>query len=960
MANKFEPYVGPRPFDPEDKSRFFGREHEANELLSLIIAHPVVILYAPSGAGKTSLLNAKVIPLLEEKNSQVFGSARIGGELPQGVADEDVENIFVFNSLMSLQGKLQNSQSLVKMSFMEFMKAQSRDMGDDPRSRRAVIFDQFEEIFSTHPERWKDREGFFNSIGDSLEHDPGLRVIFSIREEYIAHMEPFAPTLPERLRTRFRLERLREEAALLAVTGPLEGTGYSFAPGAAEKLVRGLLQVPIKSATGTVDVLGEFVEPVQLQVVCKNMWRSLPPSIRVIDERYIKNYGDVDKALVSYFDECIEKAVGQGDIREGVLRRWFGQKLITPDRTRGTVYRDTYTTGGLKNEVVAILEHLHLVRPELRGGAPWYELTHDRFIGPIIKSNEDWLNKKEEGKLVSQRLEKRTEDWTNAPEDRRAEYLLPEGELLEATEWLKSPDAEELGVSDSLSKFVQTSEIVIERKHAETQVLIAKKLRQQRNILAIAIGVALTAIVCAIILNSLKNRAETWVISSSSANGRMAKYLSNKPGSEFDALLFGLAALDVEKNDVPPPEAIDGVRVAVTAVGNYTWLRGMPTSINHAIFSVNGEYALGYGQYEVGVWESSTGKRLCCDSLLKPSEEILDSADITPDGRLLINIIRIVRTDDYRIEIRDIQENKSVYDYEWSGVVQAEVLDDHKHILLYSFTEKSFIIDAETTQKFEVNVNDQNTEKVLVSPEGAHLIALGTKGDLKVWDLSSGKLIKSLRPPAQKDAFFSPKLYLSAEKKRLILLADYEKSRTHFAYHIFIWSLGDYKLIKDVAPDSDKEFLRDKITESALSFDEKRLIILNKGPNNFVGVSIRDVETGDQLETQQSSIRNEDFWFDGVRITATDDEKHQLKAWDFATGKEVILLNNISGSLTAVDSSPNGQALISINNTTLCIRDVRKEPLNVENDSVAQLKSRACEQLHYQAEFVRVKAICGQ
>jgi len=77
MDNRFEPYVGPRPFERTDQSIFFGRNREANDLLSLIIAHPVVLLYAQSGAGKTSLLNAKLIPMLEEKRFEVLPIARV-------------------------------------------------------------------------------------------------------------------------------------------------------------------------------------------------------------------------------------------------------------------------------------------------------------------------------------------------------------------------------------------------------------------------------------------------------------------------------------------------------------------------------------------------------------------------------------------------------------------------------------------------------------------------------------------------------------------------------------------------------------------------------------------------------------------------------------------------------------------------------------------------------------------
>ena len=77
MANELQPYVGPRPFERDDQALFFGRESEASDLLSLVMAHQDVLFYAQSGAGKTSLLNARLIPMLEQKGFEVLPVARL-------------------------------------------------------------------------------------------------------------------------------------------------------------------------------------------------------------------------------------------------------------------------------------------------------------------------------------------------------------------------------------------------------------------------------------------------------------------------------------------------------------------------------------------------------------------------------------------------------------------------------------------------------------------------------------------------------------------------------------------------------------------------------------------------------------------------------------------------------------------------------------------------------------------
>jgi hypothetical protein len=64
------PYKGLDSYDVGDADFFFGREREATSLVARILSSRLSVLYAPSGAGKTSLLNARVVPALESRNWQ--------------------------------------------------------------------------------------------------------------------------------------------------------------------------------------------------------------------------------------------------------------------------------------------------------------------------------------------------------------------------------------------------------------------------------------------------------------------------------------------------------------------------------------------------------------------------------------------------------------------------------------------------------------------------------------------------------------------------------------------------------------------------------------------------------------------------------------------------------------------------------------------------------------------------
>jgi WD40 repeat protein len=386
------PYVGPRPFERGEKARFFGRDNEANALLSLIVAHQSVVLFAESGAGKTSLLNAQVVPMLEAEGFEVMPFTRVQGPPVEGVRSEDIANIYIFHTLLGWSDQDCQPLAVAKQSLSDFLADYPHPEDDfGYPCPRVLIFDQFEELFTTFPERWPDREGFFNQISRALQDEPLLHVVFSMREDFVAELEAYADLVPRRFGARFHLERMRPGQALDAVQGPLAGTGRQFAPEAAEQLVTDLRKVRVQSFDGqTIPVTGEFVEPVQLQVVCQNLWQDLPADVTTIDRQHLQQFGNVSQALATFYERAIGQAMGEQGVQEEDLRDWFEQKLITPAGTRGTVYRGAQETGGIPNEAIDALEDMHIIRGEYRAGARWFELTHDRLIEPIQESNQAW------------------------------------------------------------------------------------------------------------------------------------------------------------------------------------------------------------------------------------------------------------------------------------------------------------------------------------------------------------------------------------------------------------------------------------------------------------------------------------------------------------------------------------------------------------------------------------------
>src|SRR5882757_5446323 len=67
-----QPYKFLDYYRKNDRQLFFGRERETETLLSDIVTARLVIIFAKTGSGKSSLINAGVRPRLEELDYQTF------------------------------------------------------------------------------------------------------------------------------------------------------------------------------------------------------------------------------------------------------------------------------------------------------------------------------------------------------------------------------------------------------------------------------------------------------------------------------------------------------------------------------------------------------------------------------------------------------------------------------------------------------------------------------------------------------------------------------------------------------------------------------------------------------------------------------------------------------------------------------------------------------------------------
>jgi hypothetical protein len=419
-----DPYVGPRPFRRGEL--FFGREREAVGLTNALISGRVVLLHSPSGAGKTSLIQAAIAPTMARRGFQIcaqqepFSAARVTTPAPDEVR---AANRYVAGVVTCLLRHLPELTRDEGWTISQALDRLARD-ADAGGQQQLLLLDQFEEILTADPTDFDGQRGFFHQLGEALDVQHRWALI-AMREDFMGGLDRFLRYIPGQLRSTYRLDLLDADAAMRAIQVPAREFGVDFAEAAATKLIADLQLVRAGSTSRSEVRSGTYVEPVFLQVVCDSLWRKLTGDgnsvLSQITVGDVSNFGPLDAALRVYYDLVVREAARGSKPVEREIRDWIQTKLLTRDGMRS----QTRSEPDVRNpeRALNVLQERYLIRSDPRSNTTWWELSHDRLSEPILEDNRAWRD------THLERWQRAAYDWHRAHHDSR--YLL-KGDALKA------------------------------------------------------------------------------------------------------------------------------------------------------------------------------------------------------------------------------------------------------------------------------------------------------------------------------------------------------------------------------------------------------------------------------------------------------------------------------------------------------------------------------------------------
>lgn len=360
------PYVGLRPYEREERDIFIGRNRDAQYLTDKIFSANLTLLYSKSGLGKSSILRALVIPALEQEEARVVYFDNWSGEDPALALKSELTQLATD---LGIPDAGAGSPSLAELMLL---------ISSFDRRTLVLILDQFEEFLVHH-------QGI-EPLGAELAElvrakDLDVRLIISLRQEFLAALEPLRQKILNLFHSTYLLETLGDEAVRKAIEEPARKFGKNFEPGLLTQLLDDLKQPASRQAPLPSTKNGAQIELPVLQLVCDELWKvALKQKVSTITSELYEQLGGVRKILKDY----VQRVMPRG-LRDGYFTARLLVPLAPPSGLKISYSVDDLASiTGLDRACIRSelkrLGRMRILRTRKFQKSERFELQHDSFI----------------------------------------------------------------------------------------------------------------------------------------------------------------------------------------------------------------------------------------------------------------------------------------------------------------------------------------------------------------------------------------------------------------------------------------------------------------------------------------------------------------------------------------------------------------------------------------------------
>ena len=378
------PYRGLRPFEPEHRALFFGRQRALSQALDRLRVEPLLVVTGDSGVGKSSICAAGILPLVSEgalEDGRAWAVARlVPGRAPV---------VALAAALAPVVGAAED----------EIERAIRDDPGELGRLARRrlregdgllVYVDQLEELVTlAAPAEAAPVSDALGALGAGL---PGVRVLATARADFLSRLEAL-PGLAGRVsRALMLLAPLARDEVREAIVGPAEVKQTRFE---SEAMIDGL-----------VDATAEGAMPL-LQFALAELWERRDAASGVIPAAALEALGGVGGALSRHADAVLATLLPA----ERVAARSLLLRLVTAERTRARRLEDELL--GTSPHARPALDALVRGRLVVAGDGPegtTYEIAHEALL-EAWDTLARWLAEEAETRAMLHRLEAAAAEW---------------------------------------------------------------------------------------------------------------------------------------------------------------------------------------------------------------------------------------------------------------------------------------------------------------------------------------------------------------------------------------------------------------------------------------------------------------------------------------------------------------------------------------------------------------------